>query len=394
MSHLKFRGANDAFHTLVELFAYGGSYLGEKIPIVKTTSRNGNVLQITEPMIITYGKPLERVLFNQARDANPFFHLYESLWMLAGREDVAPLAFYNSKMADYSDDGARFNAPYGNRWRNWKVPYEVDPYTCASTNQLGGVQIPWKKVDQLALIIDHLKRKPDSRRCVLNMWSVYSDLLRNETSKDLACNTEVMFGIRQEETSTYPPTNQPGPFKRYLDMTVINRSNDTVWGMLGANVVHFSFLLEYMAAQIGVEVGVYNQISNNLHVYEWNFKPDEWLADTTPNWYEYDHTQTSGTAAGNRIPLIENPQVFDKELPLFVETYSHKNGAEMHRNWKEPFFQKVAAPMCWAFRLTKTKQYDAALSTMREVVADDWRIAGSNWILKRKKNWEAKQDAE
>ena len=49
--------------------------------------------------------PCERVLLYPERNANPFFHLYESLWMLAGRNDVAGPARYAKNMNNYSDNG-------------------------------------------------------------------------------------------------------------------------------------------------------------------------------------------------------------------------------------------------------------------------------------------------
>ena len=47
-------------------------------------SRNGPVLEFPEPVLICYNRPVERVLFYPSRDANPFFHLMEGLWMLVG----------------------------------------------------------------------------------------------------------------------------------------------------------------------------------------------------------------------------------------------------------------------------------------------------------------------
>ena len=51
-------------------------------------SRNGAVLVAPWPVITIIHDPEHRVLFNPRRDANPFFHLFESIWMLAGRNDV------------------------------------------------------------------------------------------------------------------------------------------------------------------------------------------------------------------------------------------------------------------------------------------------------------------
>lgn len=252
--HLKFRNANEAFRSLVESIRQG---------TIKTNcvpSRNGEVLMIEEPVTITYQHPQEKVLFNQARDVNPFFHVFEALWMLAGREDVAPLSYFNSNIKNYSDDGKKFNGAYGNRWRNWKIPGR--PL----------VDDNWIAIDQLIEVADRLKRNPWDRRCVVEMWSVHSDLMRPK-SLDNCCNTHIYFLVENEQ---------------YLNMTVCNRSNDMVWGMLGANVVHMSFLLEYMAARIGVKVGDYHQITNNLHVYTDKWTPEKWLADETPDWYTYE----------------------------------------------------------------------------------------------------------
>ncbi len=60
--------------------------------------------------ITEYECPRERVLFSRERDANPFFHLMESLWILAGREDLGFLEHFNSNMRQFSDDGTTFNA--------------------------------------------------------------------------------------------------------------------------------------------------------------------------------------------------------------------------------------------------------------------------------------------
>ena len=58
---------------------------------VERESRNGPVVVFPEPVTTVCERPEERVLFHCERDANPFFHLFEALWMLAGRNDLAYL---------------------------------------------------------------------------------------------------------------------------------------------------------------------------------------------------------------------------------------------------------------------------------------------------------------
>jgi thymidylate synthase len=349
------KNVNHAFSAVVHGIASGD------IPTTASPSRYGPVWVITRPLTITYLNPLDRVLSNEGRDVNHFFYLFEALWMLAGRNDVEPLAYYANKMREFSDNGKTFNGAYGYRWRHANGHSEEHDTGI-------GIMSEWKTTDQLALIINELKQRPESRRCVLQMWGVEGDLLKIAPSvcKDVCCNLCIMFLIN--------------PATKCLDMTVINRSNDLIWGTLGANVVHMSFLLEYMAACIGVQVGVYHQISNNAHVYDATFTPDKWqpLEDTTV----YDLPMGRW-----HIPLVKNPVTFDRECKEFVETW----GKDGSRNWKEPFLQHVASPFCWAFYLHKQRNYPLALAAIENVAADDWRIAGKGWIERRRDAWEKKQ---
>lgn len=372
--HFKYRNVNEAFRGLVTEFYEAG----RRSPnIVRSTSRNGDVLYIQEPVTITYTHPRERVLFNPARDCNPFFHVYEALWMLAGRNDVAPLKYYVSTIDQFSDDGDIFNGAYGWRWRGSRYRQDGNLY--------------WDQ-DQLKLIIEHLKAKPDSRRCVLQMWNVEDDLLKIDFSKDVCCNTCAYFSLRAvaKEDSQGQVLNDSSYF---LDMTVCNRSNDLIWGLLGANAVHFSFLQEYMAACIGCEVGVYNQITNNCHVYlndKW--QPEKWLADDTPDWYFTNDGPTPPLPGVRMFPLVKDPVTFDLECVEFISINPLKDTDPQPScsHWKEPFLANVAQPMCNAFMFHKMRIYEVALQWVEKVQSDDWRIAATKWLLKRKERYEAR----
>src|ERR1700747_355276 len=83
----------------------------------KETTRIGEAIVAPEPIAISYMNPKQHVLINAERDANPFFHLMEAMWMLAGRDDSAFLdnyVSYFSKM--FAKDGVVLDA-YGQRWR-------------------------------------------------------------------------------------------------------------------------------------------------------------------------------------------------------------------------------------------------------------------------------------
>lgn len=187
-------------------------------------SRNGEVLVAPSPVITEYGLPEQRVLFLPERDANPIFHMVESFWMLAGKNDVSPLLNFNKRMLEYAEPDGRIHGAYGFRWLN-----------------------QWH--DQLLIIIDLLKNDRDSRQAVLQMWHTELDL--GVVKNDKPCNTHVYFDCREGR----------------LNMTVCCRSNDMLWGAYGANAVHFSVLQEVVASGVGLPIGVYRQFSNNFHVY-------------------------------------------------------------------------------------------------------------------------------
>lgn len=413
--HIKTRSVNTAFRQLVS-----GIHTGE-IPTVKEPSRNGVVLRVDEPVLLTYEKPQERVLFNSARDANPFFHVMESLWMLAGRNDVTPLAYYASRMKDFSDDGKTLNGAYGYRWRHSR-PVTYPPHPTAYNT------VVKTDVDQLDTLVNHLKACPESRRAVLQMWDVEDDLLKIGTgrfvtcpackgdiggavvdavfhlkvcpvckaggevpdgSRDVCCNLSVMFSLREEPAmavvnSWMGSGHAVSPVSltsvKVLDMTVTNRSNDMIWGMLGANYVHFTFLQEYMAARLGVEVGRYHHFTNNLHVYDWNWKPEEWL-----EYYgRQDGSHIEYSSSCQIVPLVKNPAKFEQELPLFVGAF---NGEEEPwscvPHWEEPFFQDVAAPALSAFRRHRQGRTQEAMEFVEQIESDDWRVACREWIQRR-----------
>jgi thymidylate synthase len=308
--------------------------------------------------------------------------------MLAGRNDVAPLAYYNKRMREYSDDGVTLNGAYGYRWR--RAEDRSPPKSAYDTFVGGGCPAP---VDQLDVIIDHLTRLPDSRRAVLSMWNVEDDLLKvgsdldvmtGKESKDVCCNLLAMFSLRSQFRPCTPEElARWGSFDGHqqaedivLDMTVVNRSNDLIWGLLGANYVHFSVLQEYMAARLGVEVGRYSVMTNNLHVYKSNWRPAEWLADHDPD------------VAYSPAPLVQDARLFDKQVPLVLNYW---DGGDSDRSISksevtEPFLWDVARPMFSAFRRYKRGKLEHAKEDAEEIGCPDWRRAAREWLENRGKH--------
>ena len=335
-------------------------------------SRVGDVLVMPYPVLTVYQNPMNRVLFSPMRDANPFFHVMESLWMLAGRNDLPWLTRFNKRFAAYSDDGgATQPGAYGYRWRNY----------------FGH--------DQLMDIILELKQNPDSRRAVLTMWdggartSWAAEAMIKEYgqpgdsyaaamgSADVPCNTHAYFDTIDGR----------------LNMTVCCRSNDIIWGAYGANAVHFSFLLEFLASATGIPMGVYRQFSNNFHLYTNVVPRDNLMAMARDAWNSDKYLMKETANALNKVPVVpplrqvplmqRGLEAFQADLDAFMNEEAH--------DFAEPFFEGVVLPMYEAHRFYREKNFDGAITVAEIIRAEDWRIACVDWLKRRQIKHEQNQ---
>lgn len=341
------RNVNYAFHQGIRLIKDEG---------LEIPSRNGTTLEVPAPVSTVFQNPWERVLINSVRDANPFFHLMESIWILAGREDVKFLTEFNKRMADYSDDGQVFNAPYGKRIKDH----------FGYINSLG----LWTINDQLKNVISILKSDPMSRQAVCQIWD-QEDLTKN--TKDKACNMSLVFRVRQGK----------------LYLTVYNRSNDMIWGAYGANSVQFSMILEYVAAHLNIPMGEYTHVSNSYHVYTEGPGGDVW--DRVKN---NDKESTKHFYNGiNRLVIMTNSDIksFDHDLKQFFNIYDEYGIEEIGDTtyWESDYFRDLVMPVLCVFLIHKNG--GKAINYTDAIVAEDWRMGCMNWLINREKSRKAKE---
>lgn len=323
---IRARNVNDAFHEAMW-----------KIQMHSTEedSRNGKVTVCLTPVTTVYARPWERMLFSAARDANPFFHVMEAMWMLAGQNDVRTVEYFAKNMSTFSDDSYTLNGAYGRRWR-----YHFDH-------------------DQILWAIQELRANPTSRRVVIGMWDPLTDPEQViQGSLDVPCNTHIYFRIRDG----------------FLDMTVCCRSNDVVWGCYGANAVHMSFLQEFVAQALGIEMGTYYQVSNNWHIYEQHYPLLKPLIDEDDPYVLYNLRHT---------PLLfgANPQVFLDELPdLLLGVRSAK-----YEGFSSPYINEVLVPLVYTWRAYKAKDRVGATDMATTIGDGAVSLACLAWLNRR--NW-------
>lgn len=334
---------NNATHALSDVLAVVLTHGTER------PSRNGPVRVMDEPVTVTYERPEERVVFAPEREANPFFHLYECLWMMNGQRDVRSVATYVPGMRNFSDNGTTFNAAYGHRWRK----------------HFG--------IDQIAWAVEQLRAPngADSRRVHIAMWDPKAD---TKPSLDLPCNLGVTFRVRSDGR---------------LDMTVHNRSNDLVLGMTGANVVHMSFLHELVARASGFPVGRYHQIANDLHLY----LEAPSTTPVLPLAGAYGTGELIDPYALGHVrpfPVMEASSTLEtwlEDCATFLQ-YGPVVGL------RDRFFRRVAAPVLKAHQHYRDhsgeERYLGAIEILDQCIADDWRAACREWMERRLVKWQEK----
>jgi hypothetical protein len=340
--HFESQNYNDmASHVYIALEARG----------IEMPSRNGPVLRLPGVTTMTVNKPWQRVNFCPSRDANPFFHLMEAMAMLGSHNSVPFLRYFAKGMDAFSDDGERYNAFYGERLRH----------------TFG--------FDQLEAIINELRQKPESRQCVAQIWDP-KDLLRS--TKDKACNTQLMFSVNTQNE---------------LEMTSVNRSNDAVWGIVtGANVVHLSMFQEYVACALGLEMGPWTHVSNNLHVYtDPAYQGGAWdrvrKSIKNPGVYNFTH-----------VPLFSDktsPKQFDQALEVFLTLAEMAIAAgkplQITKDTEDtireisPFLHGTVLPVFNAFHLRKLGNFGASVDALTAIESKDWSQACVAWVGRRLK---------
>lgn len=265
-------------------------------------------------------------MFDHNRNANPVFHLMEALWMMAGRNDLAFVKQFNQQMAAYSDNGITLRGAYGYRWRK----------------HFG--------YDQVQQAVEILTRDPNSRQVVLSMWDAYQDL--GAATVDTPCNLQVLLRI----------------VNGMLVMTTTNRSNDLIWGLLGANAVHLSILHEYIAIRLGVPMGPWYHMSNNLHVYQHHWPLLE-LVESRPSWEYLPYPEY--------VPLMDahNWHGFEQDCADLCDGKTD--------DFCTPFFDDVVAPMVQSWYLWKNTRVRDAIRMADCIAAEDWGDATSKWYRRR-----------
>lgn len=273
--------------------------------------------ELPEPFLFKITEPTAREVTIPERKWLKALPYAESLWIASGRNDLGYITHYLTRMADFSDDGVYMRGGYGPRYRDYDGSSQDYHIETINVRQKGAV-------DQLRYVIECFKKDIETRRAVISFGDPMKDDFDEngnlKESRDIPCTRELHF------------IKQPGTNK--LNLIVKMRSNDLIWGASAVNIFNYTFMQEYVSAILGLEIGNYYHLADNLHYYERHDKMVHQLAEihdvedkplvlkkTFGSLEEFDDLITTLGTEEQKMRMNTDYKPIDIEDPFFVRWY-------------------------------------------------------------------------
>ena len=179
--------------------------------------------------IFTLNPPLHPVSTLEGFQTNLEYAKKETEWYRSGSNKIADMGKFAHIWEKYSDDGIHCNSAYG----QYIFPYQWN----------------W--------VVAKFKEDSNTRQAIIN---INQPMHKENPTKDFPCCICMNFYI-----------NEYG-----LNLTTVFRSQDVNTGL--RNDIYTMIMLQQdMANQLKLDIGVYTNISLNLHIYEKDYKKAERL---------------------------------------------------------------------------------------------------------------------
>jgi thymidylate synthase len=154
--------------------------------------------------------------------------VYELLWFLRGDTNVSWLREHGVTIWDeWADEKGDLGPVYGKQWRAWLAP-------------------DGRTIDQIAQVVEQLKRNPDSRRIIVSAWNV-GEL---EQMALMPCHAFFQFHVAANR----------------LSCQLYQRSADVFLGV-PFNIASYALLLHMFAQQCDLEPGELIWTGGDCHLY-------------------------------------------------------------------------------------------------------------------------------
>jgi thymidylate synthase len=169
--------------------------------------------------------------------------IHELIWFLRGETNTRYLAANGVTIWDeWADADGELGPVYGKQWRSWACPD-------------GGT------VDQIAWVVEEIRRNPDSRRLIVSAWNV-ADLPKMAL---MPCHTLFQFYVAGGR----------------LSCQLYQRSGDIFLGV-PFNIASYALLTHMVAQVTGLAPGDFVHTLGDAHLYSNHFEQAREQLSRTP----------------------------------------------------------------------------------------------------------------
>lgn len=155
--------------------------------------------------------------------------IHELLWFLSGDTNIKYLKDNKVSIWDeWADENGNLGPVYGKQWRAWESK-------------------DGKIIDQISLLIENIKKDPNSRRLIVSAWNV------GELDKMALAPCHAFFQF-------YINNNK-------LSCQLYQRSADSFLGV-PFNIASYSLLVHMIAQQCNLDVGEFIWTGGDCHIYK------------------------------------------------------------------------------------------------------------------------------
>lgn len=154
--------------------------------------------------------------------------IHELLWFLQGSTNIAYLKENGVRIWDeWADESGNLGPVYGYQWRNWPKP-------------------DGSHIDQIAQVVNMIKKTPDSRRLIVSAWNV-ADV---DQMKLPPCHAFFQFYVADGK----------------LSCQLYQRSADIFLGV-PFNIASYALLTMMVAQVCGLKLGDFVHTLGDAHIY-------------------------------------------------------------------------------------------------------------------------------
>jgi len=304
--------------------------------------------ELPQPMMIKITHPTARLVTIPERNWYAPLAYGESLWLASGRNNMDYINLYGSNMRNFSDNGETMRGGYGPRFRHYngcETDYDIHNM-CKEMRT---------EVDQFRYVVECFKKDINTRQAIINIGDPVKDCFNEgrhlKVTKDIPC-TRMLHFIKDAKENK-------------LNLIVSMRSNDLIWGASAVNIFNFTFMQEYFAAILGLEVGSYYHIADNLHYYDNMKQMIESIAfadKVEDSDFEYDKTFHSLNEFDKFIQELTNEE---NKMRVEGNNYKyHQFSDPFIQDWYNVLYRKITVHQTNAVIFLSCRAYSLSLSLL------------------------------